>query len=103
MLISEESIISREERRGLDGERKTVEDEFTEVHKNDTDEELLEIVRKKAEELGRAPKKHEVPGFICLKMRFGPWPRVLEKAGLKSPKIPRRRKTRVHSPKVFNK
>jgi len=85
-LPSEENIISREEKRGLNLERKTLEDKFAEEHKNDSNEELLDIVRKKAEELGRLPKKHEVIGFVCIKMRFGPWPRVLEKAGLKAPK-----------------
>ena len=85
-LPSEENIISREEKRGLNEERRALEDKFTEEHKKDSNEELLDIVRKKAEELGRAPKKHEVIGFVCIKMRFGPWPRVLEKAGLKTRK-----------------
>ena len=85
-MPSEENIISREEKRGLNEERRALEDKFTEEHKNDSNEKLLETVRKKAEELGRLPKKHEVIGFVCIKMRFGPWPRVLEKAGLKNPK-----------------
>ena len=85
-MPSEENIISREEKRGLNEERRILEDKFAEEHKNDSNEELLGIVRKKAEELGRLPKKHEVIGFVCIKMHFGPWPRVLEKAGLKTPK-----------------
>ena len=85
-MISGENIILREEKRGLNEERKILEDKFAEEHKNSTDKELLDVVRKKAEELGRLPKKHEVVGFVCIKARFGPWPRVLEKAGLKEKK-----------------
>ncbi len=85
-MISEENIILREEKRGLNEERRILEDKFAEEHKNSTDKELLDVVRKKAEELGRLPKKHEVVGFVCIKARFGPWPRVLEKAGLKEKK-----------------
>lgn len=85
-MISKENIFLREEKRGLDEKRKALEDKFAEEHKNCSDEELLEIVRKSAEELKRLPKKHEVIGFACIKARFGPWPRVLEKAGLKEPK-----------------
>lgn len=90
-VVSEENIISREEKRGLNEERKIIEDKFAAEHENDSDEELLEIVRKKTKELGRLPKKHEVLGFVCLKMRFGPWPRVLERAGVKEPKLKKRK------------
>ena len=67
-------------------QRREIERKFIELHKNDSDEELLDIVRKKAEELGKMPRKHDVVGFACIKERFGPWPRVLEAAGLKTPK-----------------
>lgn len=50
-----------------------------------TDEELLDVVRKYTEELGRVPKREEVPGSRYIKSRFGPWPRVLERAGVKEP------------------
>lgn len=85
MLIPEENIISREEKRGLSRERRIFENKFAEEHKKCSDAELLNIVKEKAEELGRVPKKHEVLGFVLIKSRFGPWPRVLEKAGLKIP------------------
>ena len=85
--MSEENILLREKNRGLNMERRIIEDKFTQEHQKDSDSELLDIVRKRAEELGRTPKKHEVIGFVCIKMRFGPWPRVLEKAGLKAPRI----------------
>ena len=96
-MILEERIVSREEKRGLDRERREIESKFAKEHEKDSDEELLNIVRNKANELGRPPKKTETIGFVCLKMRFGPWPRVLEKAGLKKPKT-NRRKPRELSP-----
>ncbi len=92
-MVSEENIILREEKRGLNEERRALEDKFAEEHKKSTDEELFEAVRKRAEELGHIPTKEEFVGFVCLKARFGPWPRVLEKAGLKEPKE-KSRKTR---------
>lgn len=96
-MISEENIISREEKRGLNKERKALEDKFAEEHSRCTNTELLDMVRSKAKELGRPPKKHEFIGFVCLKSRFGPWPRVLEKAGLKKPKI-KKQETRGNTP-----
>jgi hypothetical protein len=59
------------------------EELFAQRHRNDTDEELLQYLRDMAKEQGRTPRKHDVPGFTYVKSRFGPWPRVLEKAGLK--------------------
>ena len=88
-LMPEENIIFREEKRGLSRERRAFENKFAEEHKKCSDDELLDMVKEKAEELGRAPKKHEVLGFVLIKSRFGPWPRVLEKAGLKNPKVKR--------------
>ena len=62
-------------------EEKRVEEQFKQL----SDEELLDVVRKKAEELGRPPKKDEMVGVRVLKNRFGPWPRLLEQAGVKEP------------------
>ncbi|MGI6211041.1 MAG: homing endonuclease associated repeat-containing protein [Anaerovoracaceae bacterium] len=50
-----------------------------------TDEELLGLIREANEQLGRPPKKSDIPGFQAFKNRFGPWPRLLEKAGVKEP------------------
>lgn len=50
-----------------------------------SDEALLAVVQQKAEELGRRPLKSEMELTWYLKERFGPWTRMLEKAGLKSP------------------
>ena len=47
-----------------------------------TDEELLQMIRDKAEELGRAPKKSEVPECYRIKNRFGPWYKAITAAGL---------------------
>ena len=49
----------------------------------ETDEELLKRLKNLAEELGRLPKKEDVPGAYYIKQRLGPWPRIMEKAGLK--------------------
>ncbi len=48
----------------------------------------IRILRKKAEELGRAPKKSDFNGPLLAKIKtfLGPWPRALEAAGLKEPK-----------------
>ena len=62
------------------------EHEFTVLHAADSDEALLQYVRSVAEQLGRLPSKKEVVGASLLKCRLGPWPRMLEKAGLKTTK-----------------
>ena len=51
-----------------------------------TDEELLQIIRDKTEELGRLPLKSDIPEYHFIKCRFGPWPRALEAAGVKPPR-----------------
>ncbi len=56
---------------------------FTQRHKNDTDEQLLEYIRSCSKRLGHIPRKREIEGYTYIKNRLGPWPRVLEKAGLK--------------------
>lgn len=48
-----------------------------------SDEELYDILRAKNAELGHLPAKKDVPGAEYFKQRFGPWPRILEAAGLK--------------------
>ena len=59
------------------------EAEFARLHKSDTDEELIAYLVKCSRELGRCPKKEDVIGHTYLKQRLGPWPRILERAGLK--------------------
>lgn len=48
-----------------------------------TDEELLDVICKMAEKMGRIPRKQDVELSWYFKNRFGPWPRMLEAAGLK--------------------
>lgn len=59
------------------------EAEFARTHKSDTDDELIAYLVKCSKELGRCSKKEDIIGHTYLKQRFGPWPRILERAGLK--------------------
>ena len=49
-----------------------------------SDEELLQIVRDFTQQEGRAPERCDLLCDVVLKQRFGPWNRVLEKAGVRS-------------------
>lgn len=64
-----------------------LEAEFAKRHRHDTDEELMRYLIDIANKLGHIPKKREIQGYALIKSRFGPWPRVLEKAGLKKKMI----------------
>ena len=57
--------------------------DFSMKNKDVTDCELIEYLKICAELLKRPPKRQEVVGFMLIKRRLGPWPRALEKAGLK--------------------
>ena len=46
-----------------------------------SDEEILHLLRVHAARLDHLPAKHEIPDADYYRKRFGPWPRVLEKAG----------------------
>lgn len=46
---------------------------------------MLELLRTYASHLDHLPAKYEIPDADYFRKRFGPWPRVLEKAGLKVP------------------
>ncbi len=48
-----------------------------------------EILRQKAEELGRLPKKDDFDELTRSRIKafLGPWPRALESAGLKEAKL----------------
>lgn len=60
-----------------------------------TDEELMEMIRRRTEELGRLPNKLDIPASFYLKSRFGPWPRLLEKAGVKP--VPENRQRKIEA------
>lgn len=59
-----------------------------------TKEDYILLIRQKADELGRIPKKsdfdNETAGMI--KSFFGPWPRAMEAAGVKEANLKRAEK-----------
>ena len=59
------------------------EKKMIEIYARMTDEEIFQFVRNTAEELGHMPTKADLMCPWYLKDRFGPWPRFLEKAGVK--------------------
>ena len=48
-----------------------------------------DLLRCKCQELGRMPTKKDFDSATCaqIKAYLGPWPRALESAGLKEPKV----------------
>lgn len=60
--------------------------ETQEKHKL-TQEELVALLQKKAEELGRVPTKKEMPAEVigAVHREFGKWLYALEAAGLRTP------------------
>lgn len=66
-----------------DGDREKQLEQLTAYYRTLSDEQLLDIIREKTKQLGRPPKKNEVPAAGYFKHRFGPWPRILEAAGVK--------------------
>ena len=48
-----------------------------------TDDQVLAVLQQQAAGLDHVPAKYEIPDAAYFKRRFGPWPRVLERAGLK--------------------
>ena len=66
-----------------------------------TKEEAIAAIRKMAEELGRQPKKSELPDEISFRIKplFGKWCYALEEAGLRHPSekvLEKRRKRDEH-------
>lgn len=55
-------------------------------HEGDTDEELLEYVRRRAAEIGHSPRIRDVYGALYIEQRIGSWGMVLQLAGLKIPR-----------------
>lgn len=62
-----------------------------------TREECIAILKRRQEELGRLPKRSDCTEeeVVKIKAYFGPWPRALEKAGLKQPGKPDRKQRTV--------
>ena len=66
----------------------------------------VEQLQKKFKELGRLPKKDDfdVVTLSRIKAFLGPWPRALESAGLKEPKIiPEKKKKKKKQQTAFKK
>ena len=66
----------------------------------------IEQLREKNNELGRLPKKDDfdVVTLSRIKAFLGPWPRALETAGLKEPKIiPPKKKKKKKQQTAFKK
>jgi len=60
----------------------------------------VELLRQKGSALGRQPKKDDFDDATRSKIKafLGPWPRALEAAGLKEPRVPRKKhKTKKRS------
>ncbi|MFQ6009650.1 MAG: homing endonuclease associated repeat-containing protein [Candidatus Aenigmatarchaeota archaeon] len=72
-----------------------------------TDQELLDFLRKKAEELGRTPLKGElntdksIPNQYLYRKRFGSWEIALKKAGLKPNKKTAKKRKRSLTEKLL--
>ena len=64
------------------------DEEFITRHLDDTDEELLQYLKRKAKTLGHAPRMEEVPGGILIAKRFGGWRGALRRAGFSAPAGP---------------
>ena len=69
------------------------EKKMIEIYERMTDEEIFQFVQNTAEELGRVPTKNDLLCPWYLKERFGPWPRFMEKAGVKE--VSERRKKKL--------
>ena len=69
--------------------------QMAEIYEKMSDEEIMALIRKTAEELGRMPIKTDFDGVFYLKRRFGPWPRLLECAGVKP--VPENRQRKIEA------
>lgn len=64
---------------------KEKEEAFIKEHADDSDNQLLAVIRNRAGELGHSPRAVEVIGAGLICERFGSWAAALTKAGLGFP------------------
>lgn len=67
-----------------------------------SDEEIYQMIRDVTAELGHPPTKADIEGAGFLKNRFGPWPRLLEVAGVKPISPTKQRRMEVRKMKRLN-
>lgn len=68
------------------------------MEKSEKKEYAVALLKKKASQLGRPPKRSDFDSeTVCfIKQKLGPWPRALEAAGLKEPpKLSAKDKSRI--------
>lgn len=58
------------------------EESFPDLHAGDSEQELIQYVRRCADEMGYTPTVKEVIGGAYIAQRFGGWSAVLREAGL---------------------
>ena len=68
---------------GLEDAAETDELEIVRYYSELSDEQLYDIIRRRTAQLGHLPRKIDVPGSNYMRQRLGPWPRILEAAGVK--------------------
>ena len=61
---------------------KEKEKSFSDLHAGDSEQELIQYVRRCADEMGYTPTIKEIIGGTYIAQRFGGWPAVLKKAEL---------------------
>lgn len=82
-MYTEEELLQTQEEWDAQEQAREKRAAYMHIYEQETDEQVFARLRRQAEDLGRPPKRTEVPASDYLKTRFGPWPRILEKAGLK--------------------
>ena len=69
------------------------EQQFRQTHEQDTDEQLLKLIRDWASDHGYTPWPDELEGGSYLTERFGSWEHLIGLAGLKPPTHPNRQQS----------
>ncbi len=69
--------------------RLDLERDWGKAYQCSSDEALLDYLWRCGAVLGHSPATWEVLGYVYLKKRFGPWPRILEMAGVKEKSLKR--------------